>query len=55
MSRQRFDWPTLLVGASAAAVLAFIYLPMIVVVVYSFNPEAVNSFPMRGASLGGIA
>lgn len=50
MSR-RFDWPTLLVGAAAAAVLAFVYLPMLVVVVYSFNPEAVNSFPMRGFSL----
>ena len=48
---RRFDLPTFLVGAAAAAVLAFIYLPMVVVVVYSFNPEAVNVFPMRGFSL----
>jgi spermidine/putrescine transport system permease protein len=47
----RFDPVTALIGAVAAAVLAFIYLPMIVVVVYSFNPESVNAFPMRGASL----
>jgi spermidine/putrescine transport system permease protein len=48
---RRFDLPTLLIGAAAAFVLAFIYLPMVVVVVYSFNPEAVNVFPMRGFSL----
>ncbi|MDC3955078.1 ABC transporter permease [Polyangium jinanense] len=47
----RIDLPTLLVGAAAAFVLAFIYLPMVVVVVYSFNPDAVNVFPMRGFSL----
>jgi len=50
MSR-KFDLPTILIGAAAAFVLAFIYLPMVVVVVYSFNPEAVNVFPMRGFSL----
>lgn len=49
--KSRFDLPTLLVGGAAAFVLAFIYLPMVVVVVYSFNPEAVNVFPMRGFSL----
>ncbi|MDI1446583.1 ABC transporter permease [Polyangium sp. 6x1] len=49
--KRRFDLPTFLVGAAAAAVLAFIYLPMVVVVVYSFNPDAVNVFPMRGFSL----
>jgi spermidine/putrescine transport system permease protein len=49
--KRRLDLPTLLVGAAAAFVLAFIYLPMVVVVVYSFNPDAVNVFPMRGFSL----
>ncbi|MDI1477548.1 ABC transporter permease [Polyangium sp. y55x31] len=49
--KSRFDLPTLFVGAAAAFVLAFIYLPMVVVVVYSFNPDAVNVFPMRGFSL----
>ncbi|MDI3282840.1 ABC transporter permease [Polyangium sp. 15x6] len=48
---RKFDLPTLFVGAAAAFVLAFIYLPMVVVVVYSFNPDAVNVFPMRGFSL----
>jgi spermidine/putrescine transport system permease protein len=48
---RRLDLLTLLAGAAAAFVLAFIYLPMIVVVVYSFNPDSVNVFPMRGASL----
>lgn len=51
MKQRRFDVPTLLVGAMAAFVLAFIYLPMFVVVIYSFNPEAVNVFPMPGFSL----
>ncbi|MDC0741934.1 ABC transporter permease [Polyangium mundeleinium] len=49
--KRRFDLPTFLVGSAAAFVLAFIYLPMVVVVVYSFNPDAVNVFPMRGFSL----
>ena len=49
--KRRVDLPTLLVGAMAAFVLAFIYLPMLVVVIYSFNPESVNVFPMRGFSL----
>ncbi len=49
--KRRLDLPTLLVGAMAAFVLAFIYLPMLVVVIYSFNPESVNVFPMRGFSL----
>lgn len=51
MSQRRFDLPTLLIGAAAAFVLAFIYLPMFVVVLYSFNPESVNVFPMPGFSL----
>lgn len=51
MSQRRIDLPTLLIGAAAAFVLAFIYLPMFVVVLYSFNPESVNVFPMKGVSL----
>ena len=35
----------------AFCVLAFLYLPLLVVVVYSFNPDTVNSFPMSGFSL----
>jgi spermidine/putrescine transport system permease protein len=35
----------------AMAVLVFLYLPLIVVTIYSFNLDSVNSFPMRGFSL----
>jgi spermidine/putrescine transport system permease protein len=48
---KRVDPINALLIAAAALVFAFIYLPLIVVVVYSFNPDAVNAFPMRGASL----
>lgn len=51
MNQRRIDLPTMLIGAMAAFVLAFIYLPMVVVVLYSFNPESVNIFPMPGFSL----
>ncbi len=40
----------LLIGI-AGAVLSFLYLPLLVVVIYSFNSESVNSFPMAGFSL----
>jgi spermidine/putrescine transport system permease protein len=51
VNQRRVDLPTLFIGAAAAFVLAFIYLPMVVVVIYSFNPESVNVFPMKGFSL----
>lgn len=38
-------------GAAAIGVLLFLYLPLVVVIVYSFNPESVNRFPMDGVSL----
>jgi spermidine/putrescine transport system permease protein len=40
-----------LVWAAAVGVLAFLYFPMLVVVLYSFNREAVMAFPMSGYSL----
>jgi spermidine/putrescine transport system permease protein len=40
-----------LLYAIAVLVFVFLYLPLLVVIVYSFNPDAVNSFPMRGVSL----
>jgi spermidine/putrescine transport system permease protein len=40
-----------LLWAVALSVFLYIYLPLIVVIVYSFNPDSVNSFPMRGVSL----
>lgn len=45
------DVPGLLLWAAALSVLVFLYLPLVVVVVYSFNPDSVNTFPMRGVSL----
>lgn len=42
---------TSLLGLFAFLVLAFIYLPLFVVVLYSFNADSVNSFPMNGFSL----
>lgn len=39
------------VWTMAIGVLLFVYLPLIVVIVYSFNPESVNRFPMQGVSL----
>jgi spermidine/putrescine transport system permease protein len=35
----------------AMSVLLFLYFPLIVVTIYSFNPDSVNSFPMSGFSL----
>lgn len=49
--RPAIDWLNVLIGATALAVMTFIYFPMLMVVVYSFNPDTVNSFPMRGFSL----
>ena len=51
MSGRRADPVTWLLYAAAILVFAFIYLPLLVVVIYSFNPDSVNSFPMRGFSL----
>lgn len=51
MSGRRADPVTWLLYAAAIFVFAFIYLPLLVVVVYSFNPDSVNSFPMQGVSL----
>jgi spermidine/putrescine transport system permease protein len=35
----------------AVLVFAFLYLPILVVVIYAFNPDNVNGFPMSGFSL----
>lgn len=42
---------TLLIGTLAILVLLFLYLPVIVVVLYSFNTESISSFPMKGLTL----
>jgi spermidine/putrescine transport system permease protein len=49
--RFKIDWITAGLTLSAVLVFAFIYLPMIVVVFYSFSENAVNSFPIRSWSI----
>lgn len=51
MSPKKIDLLNILIGALALGVMFFIYFPMAIVVLYSFNPETVNAFPMRGFSL----
>jgi spermidine/putrescine transport system permease protein len=45
------DLTNIFIGLTALGVMIFIYFPMLIVVLYSFNPESVNSFPMKGFSL----
>jgi putative spermidine/putrescine transport system permease protein len=40
-----------LLGAAAALVYGFLYLPLIVLILYAFNRENVNSWPLAGLSL----
>lgn len=49
--RRSFDVLTAVLWLAAIGVFLYIYLPLLVVIVYSFNPDTVNSFPMRGVSL----
>ncbi|MGJ7910022.1 ABC transporter permease [Neobacillus sp. LXY-1] len=46
----RIDWLSSGLKLAAMLIFLFIYLPMIVVVVYSFNGNAVNSFPIESWS-----
>lgn len=45
--RQRFGW----LNVHAAVVFAFLYLPILVLIVYSFNGVGVGGFPPRGLTL----
>ncbi|MBT2667849.1 ABC transporter permease [Bacillus sp. ISL-4] len=47
----KFDWITLGLKTSSILIFMFMYLPMLVVVVYSFNGNAINSFPITHWSL----
>lgn len=44
---RRFGW----LHAQASAVFAFLYLPIVVLIVYSFNGASVGGFPPRGWTL----
>lgn len=48
---RRLDILNIMIWIGAFTVVLFMYFPMLIVVVYSFNPETVNSFPMKGVSL----
>lgn len=48
---KRFSFSTLFVSFLAISSLLFLYLPVVVVVVYSFNTDSINSFPMSGFTL----
>lgn len=51
-SRRRApDVLTALLWVLAVSVFVYLYLPLLVVMLYSFNPDSVNAFPMRGVSL----
>jgi len=45
--RRRFNWLSL----HATAAFAFLYLPVVTLIVYSFNGESVGGFPPRGLTL----
>ncbi|MEB3101562.1 ABC transporter permease [Ferviditalea candida] len=45
------DWINTILWISSVLIFLFIYVPMIVVVIYSFNGEAVNSFPITSWSV----
>lgn len=42
---------SILLNILAVLVLAFLYLPIVIVVIYAFNADTVNCFPMSGFSL----
>lgn len=48
---KKFDFLSTFIGFLALAVMFFIYFPMLIVVLYSFNADTVNSFPIRSFSL----
>jgi spermidine/putrescine transport system permease protein len=50
--RRRLDKATLALGAFVGAVLLFLYLPVVVLIVFSFNDNIVTTLPLRGFTLG---
>jgi spermidine/putrescine transport system permease protein len=43
VQKPRKDWSNILLGTHAWAVYAFIYLPIIILIVFSFNQERINA------------
>jgi spermidine/putrescine transport system permease protein len=50
--RRRRDPSFWLLSAVATAILIFLYLPVVVLIVFSFNDNAVTTLPLRGFTLG---
>jgi spermidine/putrescine transport system permease protein len=50
--RRRRDFSFWALAAIAAAILAFLYLPVVVLIVFSFNDNAVTTLPLQGFTLG---
>jgi spermidine/putrescine transport system permease protein len=50
--RRRRDPVALALGTIAGLVLLFLYLPVVVLVVFSFNDNPVTTLPLRGFTLG---
>ena len=51
MRRNSYDRSPRWLGVYAAAVFAFLYLPIVVLVIYSFNGQGVGGFPPRDLTL----
>jgi spermidine/putrescine transport system permease protein len=52
LRRPRGDPSFWMLAAIAALILAFLYLPVVVLVVFSFNDNPVTTLPLRGFTLG---
>lgn len=50
--RRRIDKAAVALGVFAALVLVFLYLPVVVLIVFSFNDNVVTTLPLRGFTLG---
>jgi spermidine/putrescine transport system permease protein len=50
--RRRADKAAFVLGAFSGLVLVFLYLPVVVLIVFSFNDNVVTTLPLRGFTLG---
>ena len=50
--RRRPDPSFWVLGATACLILAFLYLPVVVLIVFSFNDNVVTTLPLKGFTLG---
>lgn len=46
-----FSFKNIIISFSGIAVLLFLYFPLLVIILFSFNAETVNSFPIKNFSL----